>query len=146
MKIVLGADHGGVLLKNEIAERLKAEGHELCDVGVHEETRVDYPDKAVEACHMMQEKQADFVILCCGTGLGMSMAANKLPGIRAALLADSYSARMAKEHNNANCLCLGGRTVGIEKAMDMLKAYMGASFLGDRHARRVAKIDALAAK
>lgn len=143
MKILLGADHGGVDLKNELAERLQAEGHEICDAGVCDHTSVDYPDIAEKVCRELLAGGAERALLFCGTGLGISMAANKIGGIRAAAVSDCFSARMARQHNNANVLCLGGRTLGPELAVEIVHAYLAAEFEGGRHARRVGKIDAL---
>lgn len=143
MKIVLAADHGGYLLKNSLMEALAAEGHELINLGVDNPDSVDYPDQAAQLCaHVLQEGD-DFGILCCGTGIGMSIAANKVPGIRCAHLADAYSAAKAREHNNANVIALGGRTLGPDLALDLVHAFMGASFAGGRHQRRLDKISAL---
>lgn len=142
MKIVVGSDHGGYELKEQLKARLVAQGHEVQDVGCGGEP-VDYPDIAVALSQVVLEGQVAFGILCCGTGIGISMAANKIKGIRAALCADCYSARMAKEHNNANVIAFGGRTVGVEHAWEMVNAYMKAEHLGGVHAKRVAMIDAL---
>lgn len=142
MKIVVGSDHGGYDLKEALRRRLEEEVHEVQDVGCHGEP-VDYPDIAVALCKVVTGGGAEFGILCCGTGIGISMAANKIKGIRAALCADCYSARMAKEHNNANVIAFGGRTIGVEHAWEMVRAYMGAEHLGGIHAKRVAQIDAL---
>ena len=142
MKIVVGSDHGGYELKEQLKARLAEQGHEVLDVGCGGEP-VDYPDIAVALSRVVLEGQVSFGILCCGTGIGISMAANKIKGIRAALCSDCYSARMAKEHNNANVIAFGGRTVGVEHAWEMVCAYMKAEHLGGVHARRVAMIDAL---
>lgn len=142
MKIVAGSDHGGYELKEALRRRLAEQGHTVQDIGCHGEA-VDYPDIAAALAEIVTEGGAEFGILCCGTGIGVSIAANKVHGIRAALCADCYSARMAKEHNNANIIAFGGRTVGIELAWEMVRAYMGAEYLGGIHAERVARIDAL---
>lgn len=142
MKIVAGSDHGGYELKEALRRRLAEQGHTVQDIGCHGEA-VDYPDIAAALAEIVTEGGAEFGILCCGTGIGVSIAANKVHGIRAALCADCYSARMAKEHNNANVIAFGGRTVGVELAWEMVRAYMGAEYLGGIHAERVARIDAL---
>lgn len=142
MKIVAGSDHGGYELKEALRRRLAEQGHTVQDIGCHGEA-VDYPDIAAALAEIVTEGGAEFGILCCGTGIGVSIAANKVHGIRAALCADCYSARMAKEHNNANIIAFGGRTVGVELAWEMVRAYMGAEYLGGIHAERVARIDAL---
>ena len=142
MKIVVGSDHGGFDLKEELRRRLTEEGHEVTDVGCHGE-RVDYPDIARDLCAVVNGGGVDFGILCCGTGIGIGIAANKIHGIRAALCTDCYSARMAKEHNNANVITFGGRTAGVEHVCEMVKAYMAAEHLGGTHAVRVEKIHAL---
>lgn len=142
MKITIGSDHGGYELKEALRRRLEEQGHTVEDVGCSGEP-VDYPDIAVKVAASVTGGSADFGILCCGTGIGISIAANKIRGIRAALCADCYSARMAKEHNDANIIAFGGRTVGVEHAWEMVCAYMGAHHLGGVHARRVAQLDAL---
>lgn len=143
MRVILGSDHGGYLLKEELARRLVSKGVDITDVGCHDTNSVDYPDIAADLCHRLLEESFDFGILCCGTGIGISIAANKIHGIRAAHVADAYSAAMARCHNNANVICLGGRTLGDEVAWSIVEAYMGASFLGGRHQGRVDKIMAL---
>ena len=141
MKIAIGADHGGFELKAELCERLKKLGYEVGDLGTHTKKSCDYPDIAVELSHKVVAGEYECGILICGTGIGVSMAANKVPGIRAALCADCFSARMAREHNDANVITLGARTLGNELAFEIVQAYLNASFLGDKHARRVGKIN-----
>lgn len=143
MKIVLGADHGGYLLKDYIREQLEAAGHQVCDLGVHDPSSVDYPDQAAKVCKAYLSGDYDCGLLFCGTGIGISIAANKIAGIRAAHVADAFSARMAREHNNANILCLGGRTLGTELAWSIVEAYLSAKFAAGRHQRRIDKITAL---
>ncbi|MDO5016608.1 MAG: ribose 5-phosphate isomerase B [Eubacteriales bacterium] len=143
MKIVLGADHGGYLLKDYIREQLEAAGHEVTDLGVNDSTSVDYPDQAAKVCEAYLSGDYTCGLLFCGTGIGISIAANKIKGIRAAHVADAFSARMAREHNNANIICLGGRTLGTELAWSIVEAYLSAEFVGDRHQRRIDKITAL---
>ncbi len=141
MKIALGCDHGGVALMNEIRRHLTAAGHELCDHGTHEEKSVDYPDFAHKVAVSVVGSEADLGVLVCGTGIGISMAANKNPGVRAALCTDTYMARMARQHNDANVLCMGGRVVGPGLALEILDAFLGHEFEGGRHARRVGKLE-----
>lgn len=143
MKIVLGADQGGVDLKNDLSKRLTEAGYEVTDLGLNEAVSIDYPDKAVEVCRTLLEQESDCGIIVCGTGIGVSIAANKVPGIRAAHCSDCFSARMAREHNDANVITLGGRTLGTELAFEIVTAYLTASFAGGRHQRRVDKINAL---
>lgn len=139
-KIAVGADHGGYELKAFLMERLIQEGYEVIDCGVHAAESADYPDIAAETCKHVLSGNAQFGLVMCGTGIGISISANKIRGIRAALCADTYSARMAREHNDANVIALGGRTVGPELAWDIVQSYLGHTFTGGRHARRVAKI------
>lgn len=143
MKIAIGSDHGGFEYKEIIKQRLTEAGYEIVDKGVPSYQEVDYPDVAVEVANTVSAKEVDCGILICGTGIGMSIAANKVKGIRAALCADTFSARMAKQHNNANIITLGARTLGIESAYEIITAYLSEQFLGDRHLRRVNKIDSI---
>lgn len=137
MKIVLGSDHGGYLLKDEIKKRLIESGHEVIDVGINSSEMVDYPIYAKKAVETMFLERADFTLLVCGTGIGMSIAANKIEGVRAALLSDCFSAEMAKAHNNANVITLGARTTGVELAWKIVESYIKAEFLGGIHEKRV---------
>ena len=141
MKIVLGADHGGFELKEILKKHLEDKGCELCDVGAYDTNSVDYPDIAKKVCASITSGESDKGILICGTGIGMSIAANKVCGIRAAHVTDTFSARMTKEHNDANIICLGERITGIEIALEIVEAYLNATFQGGRHANRVAKIE-----
>ena len=143
MNIVIGSDHGGFDLKGEIASRLMSQGHSVFDIGCHTADPVDYPDIAESLCNKLLKEGFDFGILICGTGIGISIAANKINGIRAAHLPDAYSARMAREHNDANVITLGARTLGTELAWSLVEAYMGAHFLGGVHEKRIGKIAAL---
>lgn len=139
-KILMGADHAGLALKNELKAHLVESGYDVDDLGTHDTASTDYPDYA----HRLAEAVAagrGLGVLVCGTGVGMSMAANRHPGVRAALCADTFTARMTRLHNDANVLCLGARAVGGGLAQDVLDAFLGASFEGGRHARRVAKIE-----
>jgi ribose 5-phosphate isomerase B len=146
MRIAIGADQGGYELKQPIAEYLIAEGHEVSDLGIHRLESVDYPDIAARVARAVAAGEAERGIIICGTGIGMSLAANKVRGIRAALCTDCYMARMAREHNDAQILCLGGRVLGIGSALDIVQVFLTSTFLGGRHARRVAKISALERK
>ncbi len=141
MKIAMGADHGGVALKAELAARLVDQGHEVIDLGTHGPDGVDYPDYAHAVADLVVSGGADRGILVCGTGQGMAMAANKVPGVRAGVVSDTFSATMIAEHNDAKILCLGARVVGPGLAAAIVDSYMGASFAGGRHARRVGKIE-----
>jgi ribose 5-phosphate isomerase B len=143
MQTVIGSDHGGYELKQAIAESLIAEGYQVLDIGVHSPESVDYPDIAALVARAVAAGQAQRGILICGTGIGMSMAANKVHGVRAALCTDCYMARMAREHNDAQILCLGGRVLGIGSALDIVQVFLESEFQGGRHARRVKKINAL---
>lgn len=140
-RIAIASDHGGIELKQIIVEYLDGQGTKPIDLGVNSSDSVDYPDMAHQLAHTVLDKQADMGILICGTGIGMSLAANRHPGIRAALCTDPYMARMSREHNDANVLCLGGRVIGSELAKDIVNAFLGGKFEGGRHARRIAKIE-----
>lgn len=140
MKIVIGADHGGFELKNEIVKWLKEHGHEVDDLGTHSEQSVDYPDFARKVAGHLGNGGGDLGILVCGTGQGMAMTANKIRGIRAAVASDTFSARMARAHNDANVLCLGQRVVGAGLARELVEAFITEPFEGGRHERRVGKI------
>ncbi|MEI6208670.1 MAG: ribose 5-phosphate isomerase B [Desulfuromonadales bacterium] len=141
--IVTGSDHGGLNLKSAINSYLARRNFEVTDAGTSSDESVDYPDYALKAAEMVITGQAELGILICGTGIGMSIAANKIPGIRAALVTDVFMARMAKEHNNANILVLGGRLLDEQKACDLVGAWLDASFEGGRHQGRLDKITAL---
>jgi len=144
VRIHLGSDHGGIELRVLLAEVLGAAGHEITSVVGPAEPghSVDYPDIAIEVCQKVREGDGSLGILICGTGQGMAMAANKIPGIRAAVVSDCFSAAMAREHNDANVLCLGQRVLGTELAKRLTTSFLDAQFGGGRHARRVAKINA----
>jgi ribose 5-phosphate isomerase B len=141
VKIVLACDHGGYKLKESV-KGLLAE-LELCfeDYGVFDETPADYPEIAARACAAIKDGRFARGIIICGTGVGVSIAANRLKGIKAALCGDEFSARMSREHNDANVLCLGGRVIGPGLASLITKSWLEAEFAGGRHARRVAMID-----
>jgi ribose 5-phosphate isomerase B len=138
MKICIGSDHGGYALKLEIIEHLKARGFEVTDVGCDSDKSCDYPVYAKAVTDIITEKKADLGILVCGTGIGMSMAANKVEGIRAALCHDVFSAKATREHNNANILCMGARVVGAGLAEMIVDTFVDTPFSNDeRHIRRI---------
>jgi ribose 5-phosphate isomerase B len=138
--IALGADHAGYGLKEALKAWLINHGYQVLDLGTYSTESVDYPDYAGLVAESVADHKVERGLLICGTGLGMSMAANKVPGVRAALCADLYTARMSREHNDANVLVLGGRLMGTDMAADILEAWLGTDFAGGRHARRVEKI------
>lgn len=140
MKYVIGNDHGGIDLYTPIKEKLEELGHEVIHVGTDGKDSVDYSDFAQKACDKVLEGEADFAILVCGTGLGMSISANKIDEIRAACVSEAFSARMSRAHNNANCLCLGARVIGSETAKMIVEEFAKTDFEGGRHQRRVDKI------
>ncbi len=143
MKFYVATDHAGIDLKNHTCEYLKSKGHEVIDLGPHTKERVDYPDYAVKLCHSVLEDEGTQGILICGSGIGMSMAANRFSGIRAALCHDAYTARMGRAHNNGNVLCFGERIVGVGVAESIIDAWCQSDFEGGRHADRVNKIEAI---
>jgi ribose 5-phosphate isomerase B len=141
MRVAIGSDHAGFQLKRLIADHLRQQGHEVADLGTHEETSTDYPDRAYAVADAIHAGVADVGVLCCGSGQGMAMAANKVAGIRAAVVADPFSARLAKQHNDANVLCLGQRVVGDGLAIECVDSWLSATFEGGRHQRRVDRIN-----
>lgn len=141
MKIALGCDHGGWELKNIIEGVLKSMNIEVVDMGTGSEDSVDYPDYGEKVAEAVSQGEVDRGIAVCGTGIGMSIVANKYPGVRAALCHDSFTARMSRLHNDSNILVLGGRVTGREVAVEMLKQWLAAPFEGGRHKRRLDKID-----
>lgn len=143
MRIVLGSDHGGYELKEAIRTHLEAQGLEVQDLGTYSTDSVDYPKYGFAVGNAIIKGKADLGIAICGTGQGISMAANKIPGIRAALCTETFSARMAREHNNANVLTLGGRVIGVGLALDIVDIFLKTEFAGGRHARRVNSISAI---
>ncbi|MDD4721683.1 MAG: ribose 5-phosphate isomerase B [Acidaminococcaceae bacterium] len=140
MKIAMGSDHGGIHLKEHIKTYLLKKGFEVEDYGTYNEESVDYPDYAAAVAEAVVAKKQDCGILICGTGIGVSIAANKVKGIRAALCGDCFSALMSKEHNNANILCMGERVIGRGLAEKIVDTYLNSQFQGGLHARRVEKI------
>jgi len=145
MRIAIGADHGGYPLNERIITELDSAGHELIDFGTHVGSRPDdYPDYAIKVGEAVRNGEAEIGILVCGSGVGASVAANKLHGIRAALCGDPYSGHQSREHDDCNVLCLGARVVGEELALEIVRAFVAAKFTGEeRHLRRLAKIKAL---
>lgn len=143
MRIAIGADHLGLPLKESIKEHLETHGHEVVDYGVHDTVPVDYPDVAGEVARDVASGKFDRAILICGTGIGMAIAANKVPGVRAAPVSDPYSAERARKSNNAQVLCLGARVVGPAVAEILVDHWLASEFQGGGSARKVAKIDAL---
>ncbi len=143
MKISIGADHAGFSLKELFKEHLEKNGHEVIDFGTHSKESVDYPDYAVMVSNHVAEGKSELGVLICGTGIGMSMAANKVKGIRAALCHDAYSAHATKTHNDANVLCIGERIIGPGYALMILDEFVNTKFEGGRHTRRVDKINCI---
>ncbi|KAB2889114.1 MAG: ribose 5-phosphate isomerase B [Desulfobulbaceae bacterium] len=139
MKIAIGADHGGYQLKEKVARLLEQLGHRVEDTGCHSSDSVDYPDFADPVVAKVAEGECDRGILICGTGIGMSLAANRNRKIRAANCHDEYTARMSREHNDANILCLGARVIGEGVAVDLVKVWLDTPFAGGRHQQRIAK-------
>ena len=140
MKIAVGSDHGGFEFKKLIIDFLHGIGQDVDDVGCYSTDSVDYPDFADKVCIKVQNKECDRGILICGTGIGMSISANRHRDIRAALCHEAFTARMSREHNNANVLCLGGRVVGPEIALDIVRTWVETEFAGGRHQRRLDKL------
>jgi ribose 5-phosphate isomerase B len=144
MRIIIGADHAGFHLKTILAAYLRTRGHEVIDVGTASDEPVDYPDFAEEVAKLFLDGRGDRSLLLCGSGVGASVAANKIPGIRAGLCHDSYSAHQGVEHDDINMLVLGARVIGVELARDLVERFLAAKFNGEeRHRQRVEKIKAL---
>ena len=143
MKFYIGTDHAGIELKDWTVELLREKGHEVEDFGPYTKNRVDYPDYAHKVATAVLEDKESQGILICGSGIGMSMAANRHAGIRAALCHDAYTAMVAREHNDANILCFGERIVGKGVAESIIDAWLANGFEGGRHIQRVAKIEAV---
>jgi ribose 5-phosphate isomerase B len=144
MQLVVGGDHAGFALKGPLIGALRAWGHNVVDVGTHSAEPVDFPDVARRLCAEIQSGRAERGIMVCGTGVGAAIAANKLPGIRAAVGHDVYSAHQGVEHDDVNVLCLGAQIVGEPLALDLLRAYLGAQFsTAEEFRRRVAKLGEL---
>src|SRR5512147_850245 len=146
MKVLFGCDHAGFDLKRLLAAHARSLGHEVVDIGPHSADAVDYPDFAHDLARRVAAGEAGFGVLVCGTGIGMAMTANRHPGVRAAVCHDAFTAEAARRHNDANVLCLGGRTTGPGVALQLLEIFLNASFDGGRHERRIEKIEAVDAK
>src|SRR5208337_3305373 len=144
MKVVIGSDHAGFQLKNAMGDLLRSMGNDVLDIGAFNENPSDYPDFAEAVDRAVLDGKAERGVLICGSGVGASVAANKLPGIRAGICHDTYSAHQGVEHDNMNVLVLGSRVIGVKLAEDLVKAFLGAEFTREeRHMRRLAKVKAL---
>ena len=141
--IAIACDHGGFILKEALTAHLKEKGYEILDFGAYSADRVEYPAVGEPACRAVVAGEARFALLVCGTGIGMSLVANKIHGIRAACCSEPYSAKMTRLHNDANVLCIGARVIGEATALDILDAFLDHEFEGGRHAERVAMITAI---
>jgi ribose 5-phosphate isomerase B len=144
MKIAVGADHGGFALKKALAEQLAAEGHDVLDLGADDDRPSDYPDFAEKVGLAVKQGAVERGLIVCGSGVGASVAANKIPGVRAGLCHDTYSAHQGVEHDDVNVLCLGARVIGAALASEILRTFVAARFTGEeRHVRRLAKVKAI---
>lgn len=141
--VAVAADHGGVDMKSVLAAELARLGHSVIDLGTNGAVSVDYPDYAAALAETLRDGRAQFGVLLCGTGIGMSIAANRFPWIRAALIHDAFGARLARQHNDANVIAMGGRTMGPELARDCLRVFLETPFEGGRHARRIEKMSGM---
>lgn len=137
MKIAIGCDHGGLEHKNAIVEHLKERGFEVIDFGIYEQKSVDYPEIALKVANSIASGETERGFLVCGTGIGMSLAANKVKGIRAAACSEHFSAKYTRLHNDSNILCLGGRVIGVGTALELADLFVDTEFEGGRHQRRV---------
>jgi ribose 5-phosphate isomerase B len=146
VRVAVACDHGGYPLKQAVKDALIAAGAEVTDLGSEGTNSVDYPDFAHKAVTLLLEKSCERLVLICGTGIGMSIFANRIKGVRGALCHDSYSARMSRLHNDSNCLILGGRVTGPGLAAEIVEVWMKTAFEGGRHAARLAKIEELSEK
>ncbi len=147
MKIALASDHGGLALKNEIVKYLKENGHEAVDFGTTTFDSCDYPDFALRAAEAVARGECEKGVFVCTTGIGISIAANKVPGIRCALCTDPYLAKMTREHNDANVLALGGGFIGVNLALETVRTFLSTSFSGEaKHQRRIDKISEIEKK
>lgn len=146
MKIALGCDHGGFQLKEEIKKHLESRNIQVNDYGTYTSDSCDYPEFSEKVANAVISEECGLGILVCGTGIGISIAANKIPGIRAAVCSDTFSAHACREHNDANILALGQRTVGTGLALDIVDTFLGAAFEGGRHQARIDKIKAIEEK
>jgi ribose 5-phosphate isomerase B len=144
LRVAVGADHAGYRLKQRVVEHLEARGYEVVDVGTHDEERCDYPDfGAAVGRAVASDGGADLGVCVCGTGIGIAMAANKVAGVRAAVIHDATTGRLTRQHNDANVVCVGSRVTGEETALEAIDAWLDASFEGGRHTGRVTKLGAL---
>ncbi len=143
MRIAIGADHAGVALKDQLKQWLIERGDTVDDLGTHTADSVDYPDYAAAVGHAVADGLADRGLLVCGSGIGMAIAANKVPGIRAAAVVDEASARLSREHNDANVLTLGARLTAVDEARELLRIFLVTEYQGGRHQQRIDKISAL---
>lgn len=144
MKIAVAADHAGFTLKQKVLADLRATGHEVTDFGTQDTAPCDYPDFAELACNAVRKGEVERAVVVCGSGVGVTVAANKFPGIRAGLCHDHYSAHQGVEHDDMNVLCLGARIIGEEPAREIVQAFLAARYTGEeRHARRMAKVRAI---
>jgi ribose 5-phosphate isomerase B len=143
MRIVAGSDHAGLTLKDHLVARLRAQGYEVIDVGTVTAASVDYPDFAIAVAREVAEGRAELGLLVCGSGQGMAMTANRVPGVRAAVVCDTFSAKATRLHNDANVLCLGQRVVGPGLAEEILDVFVETPFEGGRHSGRLLKVMAL---
>src|SRR5947208_4097830 len=147
MRIAIGSDHAGFALKEDLAAYLREQGHQVLDVGTHSTAPVDYPDYAEAVGNAVLDGRVERAVLICGSGVGACVAANKLPGIRAGLCHDTYSAHQGVEHDGMNVLVLGARVIGEEMAAELVRAYLGAQFTNEeRHRQRLAKVQAIEQK
>ena len=140
MKVAIGSDHAGYKAKQRAIETLRGLDIAVSDVGTHSEASCDYPDFAFEVAQRVARKEADVGVLICGTGIGMAMVANKVPGIRAAVVHNDFTCEMARRHNNANVLCMGGRVLDDRRVEDLVRLFLKTPFQGGRHNRRLRKI------
>ena len=144
-RVAIGSDHAGFALKAQLADHLRSQGHEVDDLGTHSEESVDYPDFGAAVAHAVVDGPADYGVCVCGTGIGISIAANKVKGARAAVVHDVTSARLARQHNDANVVCVGARLTGPQVAADALDTFLSTDFEGGRHQRRIDRISAIEA-
>lgn len=141
--IAIGADHGGFEIKEAVKAYLDSQNIAYQDFGTHSEESVDYPPIAAKVAHAVADEECEKGILCCGTGIGMSIAANKVDGVRASVCDNEFCTEMTRRHNNCNCLCMGGRVIDKEKAVELTKIYLETPFEGGRHQRRLDQIAAI---
>ncbi len=146
MKVAIASDHAGYFLKEKVKDFLRRDGHEVMDVGCHAAVSVDYPEYGFKAIEKLLKKEVERAILICGTGIGMSIIANRFPGVRAALCLNPFLAKMARLHNDANVLVMGGRIIADGLAEEIVKTFLSTPFEGGRHQRRLELIESLAQK